>query len=147
MQVDWRNKWLAVPYQGLIKVLQGVPSSLPRRLLLHIESLPAQDPTDSTPSPLSLAVQELIREFQDLFEEPNSLPPSRECDHEILLIPGAQPVFIRPYRYPPKLKDEIECQVQEMMDHGLIRRSSSAFSSPVLLMKKKDGTYRFCVDF
>ena len=62
-------------------------------------------------------------------------------------MPGAQPVFIRPYRYPPKLKDEIEAQVQEMLSQGLIQPSSSSFSSPVLLVKKKDGSYRFCVDF
>lgn len=76
-----------------------------------------------------------------------ALTPSRACDHEIPLIEGAQPIFIRPYRYLPKLKDEIERQVQEMLSQGLIRHSSSSFSSPVLLVKKKDGAFRFCVDF
>jgi len=63
------------------------------------------------------------------------------------LIDGAQPVFVRSYRYPPKLKDEIEWQVQDMLAQGLIQHSHSSFASPVLVVKKKDGTYRFCVNF
>jgi hypothetical protein len=56
-------------------------------------------------------------------------------------------VHIRPYRYPPPLKDEIEKQVAEMLAKGLIQPSTSAFSSPILLVRKKDGTWRFCVDY
>jgi hypothetical protein len=75
------------------------------------------------------------------------LPPARPCDHSIPLVPGAQPVQVRPYRYPPLLKDEIERQVTDMLKLGIIRPSASPFSSPVLLVKKKDGTFRFCVDY
>jgi hypothetical protein len=92
-------------------------------------------------------IQALLQEFQSVFTIPTELPPERACDHAIPLIQGAIPVNVRAYRYPPKLKDEIEKQVQEMLSHGIIRRSSSPFSSPVLLVRKKDGTWRFCVDY
>jgi hypothetical protein len=81
------------------------------------------------------------------FSTSTGLPPSRACDHTIPLIQGAQPIFVRPYRYAPLLKTEIEKQVNDMLDQGIIQKSSSAFASPVLLVKKKDSTWRFCVDY
>lgn len=60
---------------------------------------------------------------------------------------GAQPVNSCSYRYKPELKTEIERQVQELLDAGVIQKSSSPFSSPALLVKKKDGTWRLCVDY
>jgi hypothetical protein len=56
-------------------------------------------------------------------------------------------VAVRPYRYPTLQKDELERQCKSMDALGLIRRNSSAYSSPVLLVKKRDGTWRFCVDY
>ena len=97
--------------------------------------------------PLPPETDALVKQFKHLFKPPTSLPPSQACNHTIPLIPGARPVFIRPYRYPPSLKDEIEGQVSDMLKQGLIQPSSSSFSSPVLLVKKKDDSYRFCVDF
>ena len=57
------------------------------------------------------------------------------------------PVNSRPYRYSPQHKDEIERQVKEMLTAGLVVPSTSPFASPVLLIQKKDGSWRFCVDY
>lgn len=54
---------------------------------------------------------------------------------------------VRPYRYPASHKDELERQCTSMLAQGIIQRSTSAFSSPVLLMKKADRTWHFCVDY
>lgn len=89
----------------------------------------------------------MLQEFDSVFAEPEGLPPDRPYDHSIPLIPGAQPVNVRPYHYTPTQKDEIELQVKEMLSKGIIQPSSSPFSSPVLLVKKKDGSWHFCVDY
>lgn len=89
----------------------------------------------------------LLEEFNSLFLIPKTLLPPRTTDHHIPLVAGSNPVNVRPYRYPHFQKKEIETQIQEMLANGLIQHSSSAFSSPVLLVKKKDGTWRFCVDY
>lgn len=68
-------------------------------------------------------------------------------DHHIELIPGARPVNINPYKYPHFQKNEIERLTAEMIQQGLVRPSMSPFSSPVLLVRKKDGSWRFCVDY
>ena len=92
-------------------------------------------------------IQQLLEEFGELFEVPVDLPPIRACDHAIPLLPGAAPVQVRPYRYAPALKNEIEAQITEMLQNGIIQKSNSPFSSSVFLVKKKDNTWRFCVDY
>ncbi|GJY00541.1 ty3-gypsy retrotransposon protein [Tanacetum coccineum] len=89
----------------------------------------------------------LLSLFASLFQVPTNLPPHRLIDHRIHLLPNTKPVNVRPYRYPHYQKREMEKLVMEMLSQGIIRFSHSLFSSPVLLVKKKDGSYRFCVDY
>jgi hypothetical protein len=79
--------------------------------------------------------------------EPSSLPSSRQIDHNILLKEGTAPVNVRPCRYAHYQKKEIEKQVQEMINFGLVQPNINPFSSLVLLVKKKDGNWRFCTDY
>lgn len=75
------------------------------------------------------------------------MPPSRSCDHQILLQPDSALVKVRPYHYPHSQKAEIGRMVQQMLQEGIIEHSTSPFSSPVILVKKKDGTWRFYTDY
>lgn len=92
-------------------------------------------------------MQPVLEEYAALFQEPTQVPPHREIEHSIVLKEGTESVNVRPYRYAYFQKAEIERQVNEMLMAGLIRQSTSPFSSPVLLVKKKDGTWRFCTDY
>ena len=73
--------------------------------------------------------------------------PTCACNHSINLQPGTIPINVRPYFYAYHHKDEIEKQVRELLDNGVIHHSISPFSGPVILVKKKDYSWRMCVDF
>ncbi|XP_071735106.1 uncharacterized protein [Rutidosis leptorrhynchoides] len=107
--------------------------------------LPKASPTQEVQHNPELT--DLLKQYADVFAVPRSLPPKRECDHRILLIDGTQPVNVRPYRHPPSQKDAIEVMVKELLEAGIIRPSHSPFSSPIVMVKKKDGTWRMCVDY
>ena len=92
-------------------------------------------------------IQRILEAYTNVFEEPKKLPPIRDVDHCIPLKEGTEPVNVRPYRYAYFQKAEIEKQVLDMLKVGLIRPSTSPFSSPILLVKKEDGTWRFCTDY
>lgn len=89
----------------------------------------------------------MLYEFEQICEELRGLPPARSFDHSIELLPGAKPVNIRPYHYNPAQKDEIKALVTDMLKQGIIQPSCSPFASPVLLVLKKNGEWRFCVDY
>lgn len=89
----------------------------------------------------------MIDEFQDVFKEPEGLSPEREHDHAILITERVGPVQVRPYRYAHSQKNEIEKLVGEIRSAGIIKSSTSPYSSPVILVKKKDGSWLFCMDY
>ncbi|CAN6347636.1 unnamed protein product [Urochloa humidicola] len=99
------------------------------------------------PSNVPLEIARLLQEFQDVFQEPKGLPPSRAVDHAIPLFDDAKPVNQRPYRLPYHQKTAMEQLIQQLLQAHMIRPSVSPYSSPVILVKKKDGTWRLCVDY
>lgn len=92
-------------------------------------------------------INQLLAEFEGVFQTPKSLHHNRGCEHKIELNEGLFPFLTQPYRYPYLLKRAIEATVKEMIETRIIQPSNSLFASHVLLVKKKDGTWRFCVDY
>ncbi|KAK9029043.1 hypothetical protein V6N11_026169 [Hibiscus sabdariffa] len=89
-----------------------------------------------------------VREFPDVFpEELPGLPPDRDVEFEIETYLGSAPVSMAPYRMAPKELKELKVQLQELLDRGFIRPSSSSWGAPVLFVKKKDGSLRLCIDY
>ncbi|XP_047965656.1 uncharacterized protein LOC125210120 [Salvia hispanica] len=101
----------------------------------------------SFPKELPDEVLAVLGSHIGVFGLPPGMPPKRQFDHKIHLLPQSKPVNVRPYRYPYFQKTEIERQVKKMIDSGIIRPSQSPFSSSVLLIRKKDGAFRFCIDY
>ncbi|GJW75407.1 putative reverse transcriptase domain-containing protein [Tanacetum coccineum] len=75
------------------------------------------------------------------------LPPTRQVEFQIDLVPGAAPVARAPYRLAPSKLQELSTQLQELSDKGFIRPSSSPWGAPVLFVKKKDGSFWMCIDY
>jgi hypothetical protein len=76
---------------------------------------------------------------------PQGLPPScGEHDHGIPLIPGSQPPNVHPYRHPFAQKNEIENIIKELLEVGVIHPNTSPYSSPVVMVLKKEGTWHMC---
>nr|GFD20381.1 putative reverse transcriptase domain-containing protein [Tanacetum cinerariifolium] len=90
----------------------------------------------------------IVCEFHYVFpEDLSGLLPSREVEFRIDLIHGAMPVAKSPYRLAPTEMQELANQLKELQDKGFIRPSSSPWGAPVLFVKKKDGSFRMCIDY
>ena len=90
----------------------------------------------------------VVNEFPDVFpEDLPGLPPDREIEFVIDLLPGTAPISKAPYRMAPAELKELKVQLQELLDKGFIRPSFSPWGAPVLFVKKKDGTMRLCIDY
>jgi hypothetical protein len=105
-----------------------------------IAQLHAIQATEIPPVPQDL--QALLTKHQTVFSTPQGIPPSHGVhDHSIPLVPESLPPNIRPYRHPFSQKNEIEKMVQELLTVGFIRPSTSPYSSPVVMVLKKEGSW------
>jgi hypothetical protein len=166
MQCDWQAKTIEFLENGRPVKLKGLTSpplqvSTISAIKVYISTkgndiwafvlvdqvLPPPGTTTKDSKKLPETIQDLLVVYKDVFTDPQALPPSRAYDHAIPTLPGSQPINSKPYHYSPQHKTEIEHQVQNLLQSGLITHSHSPYASPVLLVKKKDGTWRLCVDY
>nr|GEV94049.1 hypothetical protein [Tanacetum cinerariifolium] len=89
-----------------------------------------------------------VRDFLEVFpEDLPGLRPIRQVEFQIDLVPGVALVARGPYRLAPSKMKELSTQLQELLDKGFIRPSSSPWGAPVLFVKKKDGSLRMCINY
>jgi hypothetical protein len=157
--MDFQNLTMQFDQGGHKHKFQGITAGSPEIISSHrmekllkkghsgvIAQLHAIQATKIPPVPQDL--QALLSRHQTVFSTPQGLPPSRGVhDHSIPLVPGSLPPNIRPYRHPFAQKNEIEKMVQELLTAGVIRPSTSPYSSPVVMVLKKEGSWRMCPDF
>jgi Retroviral aspartyl protease/Reverse transcriptase (RNA-dependent DNA polymerase) len=166
MHINWLNKWIEFEQEGKRVKLQVTTDTailrlceamdLNKELKSNNEVVLAQiwlcedgqkvRPPESKHIVPSELVS-LLDQFATVFENSPTLPPSRAIDHAIPLIPNAKAVNLRPYRYSYFQKMELEKIIEELLKSQVIQPSCSPFASPALLVKKKDGTWRLCVDY
>ncbi|GKF44626.1 putative reverse transcriptase domain-containing protein, partial [Tanacetum coccineum] len=90
----------------------------------------------------------VVQEFPEVFpEDLLGIPPTRQVEFQIDLVPGATPVARAPYRLASSEMKELAEQLQELTDKGFIRPSSSPWGASVLFVKKKDGSFRMCINY
>jgi len=156
MVCDWEHKSLQFEERGSTIQLKGLTAPP-----LHISAISANKVYKATksnelwafvlldytpiPNPTQTPqhtttkedIQHLLTVYKDVFTDPQLLPPKRSYDHAIPLLPNSIPINARPYHYSPTHKTEIENQVQQLLQAGLITHSHNPFASPVLIVKKK----------
>nr|GEX84014.1 putative reverse transcriptase domain-containing protein [Tanacetum cinerariifolium] len=112
--------------------------------LVHITMKEAKDKSEGK----RLENVPIVRDFLEVFPEDFlGIPPARQIEFQIDLVPGDAPVARAPYRLVPSKMKEIAEQLQELFDKRFIRPSSSSWGAPVLFVKKKDRSFRMCIDY
>ena len=97
---------------------------------------------------LDLDLPQVVCEYANVFlDELPGLPPHRDVDFGIKLHPGTSPISMTPHRMVPVELQELRVQLQELLDKGFIRPSTSPWGTLVLFAKKKDMTLRLCIDY
>ncbi|GJZ28458.1 putative reverse transcriptase domain-containing protein [Tanacetum coccineum] len=129
------KKIVRIPYGNEILIVQGDKSDKAKKSTLSIISCVK-------------AQKYMEKDFSEVFpEDLPGLPPIRQVEFLIDLVPGVAPVARAPYRLAPSEMEELSAQLQELSNKGFIRLSSSPWGAPVLFVKKKDGSFRMCINY
>ncbi|XP_070677828.1 uncharacterized protein [Malus domestica] len=141
-----RGKLLLVVQDHLGSLVSQARDVLPRGELLFI----ALDYPRLLLWAKEVGIEEVgvVRHYPDVFpDDLLGLPPDREVEFSIDLLPGTDPISLTPYRMAPAELRELKIQLQELLDKGFIQPSSSPWGAPVLFVRKKDATLRLCIDY
>ncbi|XP_049414740.1 uncharacterized protein LOC125877508 [Solanum stenotomum] len=134
---DFSKKTIEFMHQGKKHVLRGATTQCN-----HIQAITAI--CDDIP----VVLVSLMEQYKCIFDIPTALPPHKgPYDHIIPLIDNATHISERPYRFPGVKKDIIDKLVHEMLDQGVVQHNISPYASPVVLVGKKDGSWRLCIDY
>ncbi|GJS32166.1 reverse transcriptase domain-containing protein [Tanacetum coccineum] len=174
VRMDWMDKhraevvsyekYIRVPYRNDMLIIQGERSGIKSESRLEvISSIRTQKYIDQGCQVFLIQMMKakkteiserqiedvpVVRDFPEVFpEDLPGLPPTRQVEFHIELIPGAAPVTRAPYRLAPAEMKELAEQLKELSDKGFIRPSSSPWGAPILFVKKKDGSFRMCIDY
>ncbi|GJR05229.1 putative reverse transcriptase domain-containing protein [Tanacetum coccineum] len=156
VRIPWRNKTLIIhgdgSTQGNVTRLNIISCTKAQKymekgfpiFLAHVTAKEVEDKSEKK----RLEDVPIVQDFSEVFpEDLPGLPPTRQVEFQIDLVPGAAPVARAPYRLAPSEMKELSEQLKELSDKGFIRPSSSPWGAPVLFVKKKDGSFRMCIDY
>ncbi|GJX00315.1 putative reverse transcriptase domain-containing protein [Tanacetum coccineum] len=147
--IDWLAKYQAIIVyaEKIVRIPWGNETLIVHGcqvFLAHVTTKKAEDKSKEK----RLENVPIVRDFPQVFpEDLSGLPPTRQVEFQIDLIPGASPVDRAPYRLAPSEMKELSEQLKELSYKGFIRPSSSPWGTPVLFVKKKDGSFRMCIDY
>ncbi|GJT89732.1 putative nucleotidyltransferase, ribonuclease H [Tanacetum coccineum] len=156
VRIPWKNKTLIIhgdgSTQGNVTRLNIISCTKTQKymekgfpiFLAHVTTREIEDKSEKK----RLEDVPIAQDFPEVFpEDLPGLPPTRQVEFQIDLVPGAAPVARAPYRLAPSEMKELSEQLKELSDKGFIRPSSSPWGAPVLFVKKKDGSFRMCIDY
>ncbi|GJU11134.1 hypothetical protein Tco_1133530 [Tanacetum coccineum] len=156
VRIPWGNETLIIhgdeSNQGNVTRLNIILSTkmqkyMQKGFLIFLAHVTAKEVEDKSEKK-RLEVVPIVRDFPEVFpEDLPGLPPTRQVEFQIDLVPGTAPVARVPYRLAPSEMKELTEQRKELSDKGFIRPSSSPWGAPVLFVKKKDGSFRMCIDY
>ncbi|GJV12464.1 putative reverse transcriptase domain-containing protein [Tanacetum coccineum] len=156
VRIPWRNKTLIIhgdgSTQGNVTRLNIISCTKAQKymekgfpiFLAHVTAKEVEDKSEKK----RLEDVPIVQDFPEVFpEDLSGLLLTRQVEFQIDLVPGAAPVARAPYRLAPSEMKELSEQLKELSDKGFIRPSSSPWGAPVLFVKKKDGSFRMCIDY